>query len=149
MAHLEGEVLINRPVDVVFDFVADARNEPRYNRNAVRAEKVSMGAVQRGTRFHTETRGMGRRSDWIIERTEYERPRKLSSSVHTTAVDITGCHTFEGVDGRTRMRWSWDVKPRGVFRLLGPLIGRMGQRMEERNGEKLKNFLERQEAQSG
>ena len=27
MAHIEGEIVIDRPVDVVFDFVADERNE--------------------------------------------------------------------------------------------------------------------------
>jgi hypothetical protein len=29
MAHIEGEILIRRPVEEVFDFVADERNEPR------------------------------------------------------------------------------------------------------------------------
>ena len=28
MARIEGEIAINRPVDEVFDFVADGRNEP-------------------------------------------------------------------------------------------------------------------------
>jgi hypothetical protein len=32
MAYINGEILINRPVQEVFDFVADERNEPRYNR---------------------------------------------------------------------------------------------------------------------
>ena len=31
MARVEGEIVINRPVEEVFDFVADERNEPRYN----------------------------------------------------------------------------------------------------------------------
>lgn len=31
MAHVEGEIIINRPVEEVFDFVADERNEPHYN----------------------------------------------------------------------------------------------------------------------
>jgi hypothetical protein len=31
MARIEGEIAINRPVDEVFDLVADERNEPRYN----------------------------------------------------------------------------------------------------------------------
>lgn len=31
MARVEGEIVIRRPVDEVFDFVADERNEPRYN----------------------------------------------------------------------------------------------------------------------
>jgi hypothetical protein len=31
MARVEGEIIIHRPVPEVFDFVADERNEPRYN----------------------------------------------------------------------------------------------------------------------
>jgi len=43
MAVIEGEVVIGRPVEVVFDYVADQRNEPRYNPRMVRAEKVTRG----------------------------------------------------------------------------------------------------------
>jgi hypothetical protein len=31
MANIEGNILIGRPVEDVFDFVADSRNEPSYN----------------------------------------------------------------------------------------------------------------------
>jgi hypothetical protein len=31
VAHIEGEIVIDRPVEEVFDVVADERNEPRYN----------------------------------------------------------------------------------------------------------------------
>ena len=31
MVRIEGEIVIKRPVEEVFDFVADERNEPRYN----------------------------------------------------------------------------------------------------------------------
>jgi hypothetical protein len=51
MARIAGEVVIGRPVDVVFDFVADQRNEPRYNPRMVRADKVTGGPVGRGTVF--------------------------------------------------------------------------------------------------
>jgi uncharacterized protein YndB with AHSA1/START domain len=30
MAKIEGQILIGRPVEEVFDFVADSRNEPQY-----------------------------------------------------------------------------------------------------------------------
>jgi hypothetical protein len=29
--HVQGDIVINRPIDEVFDFVADERNEPQYN----------------------------------------------------------------------------------------------------------------------
>lgn len=38
VSRIEGEITIARPVEVVFDFVADATNEPRYNPSMVRAE---------------------------------------------------------------------------------------------------------------
>ena len=45
MARIEGEIAINRPVDEVFDFVADERNEPRYNPKIARVEKLSDGPI--------------------------------------------------------------------------------------------------------
>ena len=33
--------MIARPVEEVFDFVADERNEPRYNPRMLRAEKLT------------------------------------------------------------------------------------------------------------
>jgi hypothetical protein len=37
MTRIEGEIVIGRPVDVVFDNIADQRNEPRFNLRMVRA----------------------------------------------------------------------------------------------------------------
>ena len=51
MARIEGAIVIGRPLDVVFDYVADQSNEPRYNPRIVRTEKTSQGPVGRGARF--------------------------------------------------------------------------------------------------
>lgn len=142
MVHIEGEIIINRPVETVFDFVADERNEPRYNPRMARADKVSDGPIGPGTRFRAETASMGRTSEMIIEVTAYDRPRRLASSTHMSAMDIHGTLTFDVVGDGTRMRWAWDVKPRGVFKLMTPLIGPMGKRQEERIWASLKHYLE-------
>ena len=47
MKPIRGEVLINVPAEEVFDFVADERNEPLYNRNLLHVEKLSPGPVGR------------------------------------------------------------------------------------------------------
>lgn len=54
MAHIEGDIVIDRTVDEVFDFVADERNEPRYNRRMIRVEKLSAGPIGLGMRFSAE-----------------------------------------------------------------------------------------------
>jgi hypothetical protein len=56
---IEGEIVIDRPVEEVFDFVADARNELRYNPRMLRAEKLSPGPIGLGTRFRDEVKSMG------------------------------------------------------------------------------------------
>jgi hypothetical protein len=49
MARIEGEIVIGRPVDVVFDYVADQSNEPQYNPHMVRADKITPGPEGKGT----------------------------------------------------------------------------------------------------
>ena len=40
------------------------------------------------------------------------------------------------------MGWDWQVRPKGWFRLLGPLVGALGGRMERRIWAGLKHKLE-------
>ena len=61
MVPIEGEIVIKRPLEEVFDFVADERNEPRYNPQMRRVELVTPGPIGLGTRFRVEMTRMGRR----------------------------------------------------------------------------------------
>jgi hypothetical protein len=40
------------------------------------------------------------------------------------------------------MRWSWELEPRGAWKLAGPLVGRVGRRQEQATWIALKRFLE-------
>ena len=40
---IAGEIVIERPIDEVFDVVADERNEPRYNPRLAAVEKLTDG----------------------------------------------------------------------------------------------------------
>jgi hypothetical protein len=77
-----------------------------------------------------------------IEYTAFERPRRLASAIHMPAVEIAGTLGFDPVANGTRMGWSWVVRPRGLYRLLTPVIARVGRRQERENWGGLKRFLE-------
>ena len=52
---IEGEIIIGRPVQAVFDFAADQRNESRCNQRMTHADEVSDGPVGRdGLPFRRE-----------------------------------------------------------------------------------------------
>jgi uncharacterized protein YndB with AHSA1/START domain len=144
MAGIAGELVIHRPVDEVFDFVADERNEPRYNPRIRRAEKLSPGPIGRGARFRAEAVTRGRTVGMTIEYTAYERPRRLASSIQMAAADIIGTLRFDPVPGGTRMGWSWEMRLRGPYKLLTPFIAGAGRRQERANWAGLKRFLEGQ-----
>ena len=139
---VEGEIVINRPVDEVFDFVADQRNEPRYNSKMRVAEQISDGPIGVGTRFRAETVSMGRAVEIVIEFTGFERPRRIEETVHMSSMDLQGGMTFDPVAGGTRMRWSWALEPHGGLRLMSPMITSMGRRSEQTIWGGLKRLLE-------
>ncbi len=142
MAEIEGEILIGRPVEEVFDFVADQRNEPHYNPRMVRAAKVTDGPVGKGTVFRSATKSIGRTAEMRIELTGFDRPARLASHAIMRQADMAGTLTFEPAPSGTRMRWSWRVRPKGAVRLLAPLITWMGRRQEQAIWTSMKRYLE-------
>jgi hypothetical protein len=61
--------------------------------------------------------------EMLIEVTEFQRPRRFGSRTTMPSVDVDGGLTFEPAAGATRMIWSWEVRPSGRLRLLGPRGG--------------------------
>lgn len=140
---IQGAVAINRPIEEVFDFVADERNEPRYNPRMLRAQRISPGPIGAGTRFRAEFASMGRPVA-MSEITGYERPRRLATATHMSVMEIRGTLTFDSMPEGTRLGWSWDIEPRGVLRLFAPIVARIGGRQEQATWEGLKNYLGRE-----
>jgi hypothetical protein len=143
VAHIEGEIMIQRPVEEVFDFVADERNEPRYNRRMVLAEKVSPGVIGLGARFRAGLETVGRMMPMTIEFNGYDRPRRLASVTRSAMMTTDGALSFGPVADGTLMHWSWDVRPRGLLQLVSPLVGWLGRRRERDIWGNLKRLLER------
>lgn len=144
----QGEIVIHRPVEEVFDFVADERNEPRYNPRMLRAEKVSPGPIGVGTRFRAAIASRRRTTEMTIEVTTYERPRRLGTWTRLSWMDIGYMLTFEPVPAGALMRWSWALEPHGALKLLSPMITLMGRRQEQAIWTSLKHYLERSAEQS-
>jgi hypothetical protein len=142
MARIEGEIVIGRPVDVVFDCVADQSNEPQYNPQMVRAEKITPGPVGKGTQFRSAVASRGRTAEMLIECTGYDRPTLFATTTAMAQADISYTLRFESASAGTRMRWAGEVRPKGALRMLGPVITWLGRRQEQRIWAALKRHLE-------
>lgn len=140
MAHITGHIRIAAAVERVFDTVADSRNEPSFNPAMTGVELLTPPPIGLGTRFRAH---MGKADmEMLVELTEFERPHRLGSRTTSSMMETSGALTF-AVDGEeTAMSWDWQVRPKGWFRMLSPLSGLHGGRMERRIWTGLKRQLE-------
>jgi hypothetical protein len=138
--HISGHLRIAAPVARVFDVAADSRNEPSYNPAMHDVELLTPLPIGPGTRFRAR---LGRRDmEMEVELTEFDRPRRLGSRTTSAMMTTTGALTFEEQGDGTELRWDWEVRPRGWWRVVGPLVGPLGRRMERRIWSGLKRRLE-------
>lgn len=61
VASIQGEVVIARPMAEAFDFVANGRNDPKYRRSMLRAEKLTQGGIRRDNPTAAHSTGEGQR----------------------------------------------------------------------------------------
>jgi hypothetical protein len=140
MATIEGQILIGRPVEEVFDFVADSRNEPSFNPAMAGVELLTPLLTGRGTRFRARNGPGGHADAGGADRVRPAAPARLAHSQLDDA-HLRGLTVAAGGDG-TVMSWDWQVRPTGWMRMLGPLSGPLGGRMERRIWTSLKRYLE-------
>jgi len=139
-ARISGRIRIAAPAERVFDTVADTRNEPSFNPAMTGAELLTPPPVGLGTRFRARLGKAG--TEMLVELTEFDRPRRLGSRTASSMMDTSGALTFTPEDQGTVMSWDWQVRPKGWLRILGPLFGLLGGRMERRIWAGLKRQLE-------
>ncbi|HKU10778.1 MAG TPA: SRPBCC family protein [Sinomonas sp.] len=142
MTRINGSILIRRPVEEVFDFVADERNEPSYNPQMRSVEKTTPGPIGVGTLWHVVTTSGKRATPFELEVTGYTWPSRLGSMARMSTADISGALTFATDPDGTVMSWSWDLRPKGMLKLVSPLFAAVGRRQEQRIWSSLKAHLE-------
>jgi hypothetical protein len=142
MTRIEGRTVLRRPPGAVFDLLADPRNEPAYNPIVRSAEKVSPGPIGPGTRFVQQVRRFGRSGAVTIDLLDHRRPRHLAWSIESTGMTVRGTEDLTAAPEGTEVHWSWDFRPRAAMRLLGPVLGRAGRRLERRVWSGLRRYLE-------
>jgi carbon monoxide dehydrogenase subunit G len=134
-----GEVFIQRSIVEVFDFVADARNEPTWLPGATQVEKTTEGPVGLGTRFQGEYARAGTVS---LELVEFERPSRVTFRARSHIVHFDDAVTLLSEGTGTRLRATMEASPQGFMKLMAPVMARVMRRQFEGNWNALRDALE-------
>ncbi len=148
MARIEASVVINRPVEEVFEFVTNPKNDLLWQSGVLESEQTSEGPMGVGTTLRSVSQSWGRRMEWPCEIIEYEPNRKIKYKITSGPMTGEPSCTFEPVEGGTRLTLVGEGETGGFFkRLFGladPIVVRMMQRGTETDLANLKDILEAQ-----
>jgi hypothetical protein len=131
---------IARSPEVVFDYFADLRNEPQYNRQVHGITKTSPGPIARDTRFEGAHSGFGRVT-WHLA--EYERPEHVVIEGHVGHGAYRWTGDFVAAPRGTWMTGRMEWQPPHRWRLLRPLLRAVLQWNAGRSFRKMAQVLEK------
>ena len=118
--HGEITITIDRPIESVFDFLADGENDKRFSKRIIEISKTTDGPVGVGTRYVSKAKDMGLTAEHEFEITAFERPtsirwRELSKGPVTVC---EGGYELRGVGAGTELTFSGDLEGHGIGKLI-------------------------------
>jgi hypothetical protein len=135
---LTEELHINCPDALAFDLMADVRNITQWNRGVSRSEMKSDQPIGAGSRFETVNRGQTMASTI----TRYERPQRLEYDVTSKAMDVHGQFEFHSTAGGTKLDMRFDASPKGIMKVLFPVLKPLIRRDLIRQHDRFRDFCE-------
>ena len=142
MLRLEHSVVIDRPRELVFAFVTNTENVPKWKKRLVEVRPITSGPVGVGTTETHVSRFMGRRFEVDHEITEYDSGHKVRFRTTSGPFPSEGQFMLQDVEGGTRLTIVSEAEPHGMFRLLAPVLRWVAKRRLERDLALLKSVLE-------
>jgi uncharacterized membrane protein len=144
MAQFKTDIVIHRPSEDVFSFVANYQNSPRWIAGSWEHTKVSVGPIAVGTVIHTTGQTLGLRVEATRVVTAYEPYSKYAFKTEYQHIPITTTFLFEPLPNATRLTVVVEGEPGGLFTLTMPFVLGAVRQQFEGDLRRLKTVLEEQ-----
>jgi carbon monoxide dehydrogenase subunit G len=102
----EGSVVIDRPIEEVFAFLADGENDPKFSPRVMEIAKTTDGPTGVGTVYASTVKDAGMKTRRQFEITEFEAPTKIrwkETSKNAVMAPEGGYDLAREGDGKTRV----------------------------------------------
>ena len=127
MPVIDETVVIARPAEEVFDFLALAEYLPRWDSSVLECVQVGSGPVTVGTRYRGASRIVGRRIEWTTEVTEFVPGMRMTSRSVEGPLTFTVSYEVSSCPAGTTLRYRLAAESGlgGAFgRALEPIVER-------------------------
>ncbi|MFF3756977.1 SRPBCC family protein [Streptomyces sp. NPDC002185] len=141
----EAVVEVDRPVEEVFAYLADGRNDPEFSPRVLEITKTPDGPTAAGTVFRSTVKDAGMKTSREFRVTSLDAPRAIRWSEQSkNLITAEGGYDLEALPGgRTRVRIFNLLEGHGLGRLLlGPAL-RAARKDAPAFGRRIKAAVER------
>ncbi len=142
MTKLQHTITIDRPLEEVWDYVIDARNDPVWMSQVVEVGRGADQPIEVGLEIDEVVSFLGKRLPVTMRVTEHEPRRHSAIELTRAAVPGRGSYDFAPAGDGTRFTMSLETDAHGFFRLAEPVFARIARRDIVTSCERLKDLLE-------
>jgi carbon monoxide dehydrogenase subunit G len=140
----EGTTVIDRPIEEVFDFLADGENDRKFSPRVLEIEKTTDGPPGAGTVYASTVKDAGVKTKREFELTEFERPTRIrwtERSKNMVSVPEGGYDLAREGDG-TRLTVFNVFEGHGFGKLVAPLALRSARKNADDFARAIKDAVE-------
>jgi hypothetical protein len=142
MIHVEDSIIINRPVEEVFAFVADQTNGPRWQDGLLEVRRITSGPIGVGTKHTAARKFLGRKMELTNEYIKYEPNKQVTFKGESGSMRFEASYLTEPTTNGTKVISQMWMEQGGLFSLAEPMIAKNLKRDFEANFHALKALLE-------
>lgn len=142
MTKFAHSVVIDRPLEEVWNYVMDPANDPVWLGPIIDVPSGGGQPLDVGSEIEQVAKFLGRKFDVRLVVTEHEPMHRSAVRTSGGPVPLNGSYTFEPVNGGTRFTMEGEADAHGLFKLAEPLFARMARREWASYCDVLKDLLE-------
>jgi uncharacterized protein YndB with AHSA1/START domain len=139
----ETAVHVRRPIEAVFDYLAEPLNFPQWNSAVQAVHKTSAGPTEVGSTYSMERQLPSGRAENQLEIVARARPGEFAMRTTSGPTPFLYRYSLASKGVETDVRLAASFEPEGVLALLGPLAKNAVRRGVDDNLATLRQILER------
>lgn len=139
---IEYSVVINRPVETVFAYVANLENLKQWQSGLIESRPITTGQTGVGSKVAVVRQLLGQKLEGVAEVIAFEPDRVVAVRVTAGPMSITATNTFEALGNNTKLTSAGELDMEGLLKMAGPLAAGGVKKQMEENLDKLKVILE-------
>ena len=143
MAKVEANVVINRPLAEVFQYISINENALQWQSGLLET-RITNDVTGPGRAWIDTVQFVGRRLEVPFQLTDRQLDQKIAFQSTGGPIPMQGSYAFEPATGGTRVTFLLTGEPGGFFKLAEPVLMQILQRQWQTNLANLKDVLEAQ-----